>query len=110
LIHNLPVAVTSFVGREREIATVRLLLDHARLVTVTGGWRLRQDPRRGLRSRPGCALWRFWWMHGYLSEGRERLTTLLHVPATALHSTRAKALHAAGLLALWQGDFLTGGT
>jgi transcriptional regulator with XRE-family HTH domain len=33
---NLPLALTSFVGREREIATVRRLLGKARLLTLTG--------------------------------------------------------------------------
>jgi predicted ATPase/DNA-binding CsgD family transcriptional regulator len=33
---NLPFAVTSFVGRRREIGEVRALLDTARLVTLTG--------------------------------------------------------------------------
>ncbi|MGH2370481.1 MAG: AfsR/SARP family transcriptional regulator, partial [Chloroflexota bacterium] len=34
--HNLPIQVTSFVGRERELAEVSRLLDTARLVTLTG--------------------------------------------------------------------------
>jgi transcriptional regulator with XRE-family HTH domain len=34
--HNLPVAMTSFVGRERAIADVARLLDAGRLVTLTG--------------------------------------------------------------------------
>ena len=34
--HNLPAPLTSFIGREREIAEVRRLLDSARLVTLTG--------------------------------------------------------------------------
>jgi predicted ATPase/DNA-binding CsgD family transcriptional regulator/DNA-binding XRE family transcriptional regulator len=34
--HNLPVQLTSFVGREREIAAVEELLASARLVTLTG--------------------------------------------------------------------------
>ena len=33
---NLPIALTSFIGREREIAEVRRLLAHHRLVTLTG--------------------------------------------------------------------------
>jgi transcriptional regulator with XRE-family HTH domain len=33
---NLPLALTSFVGREREIATVRHLLGETRLLTLTG--------------------------------------------------------------------------
>jgi predicted ATPase/class 3 adenylate cyclase len=34
--NNLPVLLTSFIGREKEIADVRNLLDTARLVTLTG--------------------------------------------------------------------------
>jgi predicted ATPase/class 3 adenylate cyclase/DNA-binding CsgD family transcriptional regulator len=34
--HNLPVQLTSFVGREREVAEVLALLDDARLVTLAG--------------------------------------------------------------------------
>ena len=36
LPNNLPQQVTSFVGREREMAEVRALLDQARLLTLTG--------------------------------------------------------------------------
>jgi non-specific serine/threonine protein kinase len=35
-IHNLPVVLTSFVGREREVEEVRRLLETAPLVTLTG--------------------------------------------------------------------------
>jgi class 3 adenylate cyclase len=35
-LNNLPVQLTSFVGREEEIAEVRRLLDRARLVTLSG--------------------------------------------------------------------------
>src|SRR5882672_4180741 len=34
--HNLPAQLTSFVGREREIAEVRRLLTTTRLLTLTG--------------------------------------------------------------------------
>jgi predicted ATPase/DNA-binding SARP family transcriptional activator/DNA-binding CsgD family transcriptional regulator len=34
--HNLPLALTSFVGREREIAQLREYLDSVRLITLTG--------------------------------------------------------------------------
>jgi predicted ATPase/DNA-binding SARP family transcriptional activator len=34
--HNLPIALTSFVGREREMAEVARLLDRHRLLTLTG--------------------------------------------------------------------------
>jgi tetratricopeptide (TPR) repeat protein len=52
------------------------------------------------------AMWRFWWMRGYLSEGRAELARALAgsrgVVATPVW---AKALHAAGTLAAAQGDF-----
>src|SRR3712207_9511108 len=35
-LRNLPIELTSFVGREREIAEVKRLLDAARLLTLTG--------------------------------------------------------------------------
>ena len=34
--HNLPVPLTSFVGCERELGTIKLLLVHKRLLTLTG--------------------------------------------------------------------------
>ena len=34
--HNLPISVTSFVGREQEVAEIVRLLDKARLLTLTG--------------------------------------------------------------------------
>src|SRR5450755_5200908 len=34
--HNLPVALTSFIGREREVREVARLLDRSRLLTLTG--------------------------------------------------------------------------
>ena len=35
-LHNLPVQLTSFIGREKEIPTVRQLISEHRLVTLTG--------------------------------------------------------------------------
>jgi non-specific serine/threonine protein kinase len=51
------------------------------------------------------SLWRFWWMHGYLSEGRAHLARALNSGSPGPTPTRAKAYNASGLLALWQGDF-----
>ena len=36
LLNNLPAQLTSFVGREKEIAEIKEILQHARLVTLTG--------------------------------------------------------------------------
>ena len=68
---NLPRQLTSFVGRERELAEVARLLRRARLVTLTGAGRLRQDAPGARRSPPtlvdaatptasGSSSWRRW--------------------------------------------------
>jgi len=51
--HNLPVRLTSFVGRERELAEVGGLVGEARLVTLTGAGGGEEDPA-GCRVRRGC--------------------------------------------------------
>jgi predicted ATPase len=56
--------------------------------------------------RLGAALFRFWEMREFLAEGRSRLGKLLQLPgAAAPTKARARALFAAGVLALDQGDF-----
>jgi predicted ATPase/DNA-binding CsgD family transcriptional regulator/Tfp pilus assembly protein PilF len=62
--------------------------------------------------RLALALWWFWQVHGYASEGRERLTVLLDrfpVPAGSgpRAHLRARAFYAASYLAHVQGDFAT---
>src|SRR5205823_5702426 len=55
--------------------------------------------------RLGGALWWFWYVRGYGTEGREHLAGLLALPAAeARTGARAKALHGAGKLAEAQGD------
>jgi predicted ATPase/DNA-binding SARP family transcriptional activator/DNA-binding CsgD family transcriptional regulator len=51
------------------------------------------------------ALWRFWDVHGHLSEGRRWLDELLASKGHAPAPVRAKALRCAGLLALNQSDY-----
>jgi predicted ATPase/DNA-binding SARP family transcriptional activator len=54
------------------------------------------------------ALWFFWGSRGYLTEARERLAKLLAHPEAAAHTpARARALLAAGGLAIRQSDYLT---
>jgi predicted ATPase/DNA-binding XRE family transcriptional regulator len=59
---------------------------------VEGSWRL------------GAALWRFWEVRGYLSEGRERLAALV-ARGSKRTAARAAALNGAGVLANQLGDF-----
>jgi predicted ATPase len=62
------------------------------------------DAEWGLRL--GAALFRFWEMHEYLAEGRDRLGKLLKLAgAAAPTKARARALFAAGVLAGEQGDY-----
>lgn len=58
--------------------------------------------------RFGAVLWRFWWMRGYLSEGRswlERILTRTGNPPTHLLLLNAKVIDGASMLAMIQNDF-----
>jgi predicted ATPase/DNA-binding winged helix-turn-helix (wHTH) protein len=85
----------------------RLALEHDNFraglewLTETG------DAEWGLRL--GAALFRFWEMREYLAEGRDRLGKLLKLAGVATPTkTRARALFAAGVLAIEQGDYASG--
>jgi non-specific serine/threonine protein kinase len=52
-----------------------------------------------------AALWSFWFMHGYLSEGRRWLESGLYRSSLAATLTGAKALNGAGYIALRQGEY-----
>jgi predicted ATPase/DNA-binding SARP family transcriptional activator len=57
------------------------------------------------------ALWRFWYVRGYWSEGREHLKPVLEREAAMPRTTlRAKALNGAGALAYSQGDYVAART
>ncbi len=67
------------------------------------------DAEWGLRL--GAALFRFWEMREHLAEARDRLGKLLKLPgAAAPTKTRARALFAAGVLAVEQGDYAAADT
>ncbi|MGH2397248.1 MAG: ATP-binding protein, partial [bacterium] len=55
--------------------------------------------------RLGTALWRFWHVRGHWTEGRQRLEAAISAATRAQPSLRARALHAAGMLAQRQGDY-----
>jgi predicted ATPase/class 3 adenylate cyclase len=80
--------------------------DHDNLRAALG-WALeRASPALALRL--GAALWRFWYLRGYLSEGRVWLERVLATatPATSpLTRLRAQVCNAAGVLARDQGDY-----
>jgi predicted ATPase/DNA-binding CsgD family transcriptional regulator len=91
-------------GAEQAVWLGRLEAEHDNLRAALDWAVERRDAGAGLRL--AGALWRFWWLHGYLTEGRQRLTRLLALPSqSADDAARAKALNSAGLLAIWQGDY-----
>ena len=59
--------------------------------------------------RLAAALWEFWWVRGYLAEGRGWLDEALLRGRSASPELRARALHAAGSLATRQGDYESAG-
>ena len=55
--------------------------------------------------RLAASLWRFWYMRGYLSEGRNWLEGALAVTGAVPAAQRAHALNGAGSLAVLQGEY-----
>ena len=51
------------------------------------------------------ALWRYWWVHGYLHEGFNWLEKALNQAEPSSTSWRARALNGAGILARSQGNY-----
>lgn len=84
----------------------RMEADHDNLRS-TLQWTLDSGQReRGLRL--AAALWRFWYMRGFLREGRGWLEVFLretNAEAVATSIDRARALDGAGILAWRQGDY-----
>lgn len=67
-------------------------------------WLVEQgDAETGLRL--AYTLWRFWWMHGHLTEGRAALEGALRARGQAAPSLRALVLVSAGYFARIQGDY-----
>ncbi len=84
----------------------RLALEHGNFqATLT--WAQQTGPSTyDIALRLCAALWRFWWMHSHLTEGRYWLEQVLVVETQPELSTyRAKALHGAGVLAYYQNDY-----
>jgi predicted ATPase/serine/threonine protein kinase/predicted transcriptional regulator len=62
----------------------------------------------GLRLAAG--LFRFWEMREHLAEGRDRLGKILELDPAAFPNLRQRALFAAGVLAIGQGDYVASDT
>jgi ATP/maltotriose-dependent transcriptional regulator MalT len=81
----------------------RLAREHENLRTTLRWFLEEGDTERALRL--GGALWWFWWIRGYVSEGKEFLAQVGAADQQGEAWVRAKALHAAGTLAALQGRF-----
>jgi predicted ATPase/transcriptional regulator with XRE-family HTH domain len=83
----------------------RLESEHDNLRAALG-WATAHDPAAAQRS--AAAIWGFWMVRGYWSEGREQLAAALTAAASLDPATtgrdRARALYGAGFLAQEQGD------
>jgi predicted ATPase len=83
----------------------RFELEHDNFLAALDWLTKTGDAEWGLRL--GAALFRFWETREYLIEGRDRLSALLELPASAAApKLRARALFAAGVLAGEQGDYI----
>ncbi len=69
---------------------------------ATFDWLLDNEPELALRL--AVALTRFWWIRGYMVEGRRQLEAVLSRSELADPWLRARALHNAGITADAQGD------
>jgi predicted ATPase len=88
----------------RQVAwAVRLETEHDNLRAAMS-W-ARQNGESDLGMRLAGALWRFWYIHGHLSEGQEWLKAMLAHQTTERGPARAKGLNGAGVLARNQGDY-----
>jgi len=91
-------------GSDQALWLDRLDREHENLRQAMTTFERAKDAEPGLTL--GRALWRFWWVRGTWAEGRTRLAALLAVEtATPRTSARARALHAATVLARGEGDY-----
>lgn len=103
-------AARALTGAEQGAWLERLEREHDNMRVALRWARDSHDDLLALRL--AAALWRFWYVHGYLSEGRTWLTRLLEQTARAqrngasgaLQVARARALAGAATLASTQGD------
>jgi predicted ATPase/DNA-binding CsgD family transcriptional regulator len=89
-------------GPEQERWLDRLEPEHDNMRAALD-WSTEHGAESGLRLC--AALWQFWYVRGYLTEGRKRLEEGLARYRAAPAKIRAKALDGAGWLAQAQGDY-----
>ncbi len=98
-------AEPKLVGVEQAAWFDRLEVEHANLRAALM-WSVENGGTEAALRLVG-ALWRFWAVRGYFGEGRGWLEAALKESSDASPGFRAKALNAAGYLALSRGDYPT---
>lgn len=91
-------------GADQKLWLERLEIEHDNLRAALE-WSKTEISRVVEGLRLAGALWPFWEVRGFLSEGRRWIEGLLAVVGNAQASVRAKALRGAGVLASHQGDY-----
>lgn len=99
LVEGMAVALE---GAEQAVWLARLQQEHDNLRAAVDWVVEHQEASIGLRLVTVLRL--FWFMRGYLTEGRERLAQVLALGGGS-PSARAQALDCAGFLARYQGDY-----
>jgi predicted ATPase/DNA-binding XRE family transcriptional regulator len=100
-------AARGFYGPESAQSLDRLEDDGPNIRAALRWFHERRDTVRGLRLC--AALWWFWYVRGYATEGRAQLAAFLALPLLAsgeADQPRAEALLGAGSLAHTQGDYI----
>ncbi len=87
-----------------QVAALELLEEEHGNLRAAVSWAV-ETAQEEMGLRFGAALWRFWAMRGYLSEGRCWLDMILGKDSISITRARAMALNGAGTLARHQADY-----
>jgi predicted ATPase/DNA-binding CsgD family transcriptional regulator len=94
-------AAPALMGPDQEAWLVRLETDHHNLRAALT-WSLVHDPALSLRL--AAALWRFWYAHGHIQEGRRWLERVISTGAGEKTVARVRALNGLGVLVWTAGN------
>lgn len=101
-------AAEHLIGPDQDAWLDLLELEHDNL-RASLEWTLASGRRKDGVGLAG-ALWLFWGMRGYLSEGRRRLDQVLAIDPPSATREELRAVRGAGVLARYQGDYGTART
>jgi predicted ATPase len=96
-------AETELVGAQQQQWLDRIETEYPNIRAVLQ-WAMAND-RLDVLGRIGAALWRFWWLHGYVSEGRQWIAEALGNQQNISTIYLGKLYQGAGSLAWVQGDY-----